>query len=975
MRILYLHQHFSLPAGSTATRSHAMARALIQRGHQVTLACGRYRGAVTGLEGPFARGRREGVVQGLRIVEFAIPYANEQGLGARARSFLRFAWRAMPLALERGIDLVIASSTPLTVALPALVARRWRGTPFLFEIRDPWPEAPRALTEGRHGSGLRLAFAGMDLLADAACRRAQAVVALTPGMAATARAHGAAAERLFVVPNGCDLDLFGPHIAPWRPGAAGAGECLAVYAGTHGAANGLGILLDAAGLLLRHGERRLRLVLVGEGAEKPGLMRRAAAEGLVNVTFLDAMPKPRLAGLLAGAQVGLQILAPIPAFAAWAAPNKLMDCLAAGLPVVTNQPGEVADLLAGADCGIAVGPRDAAALAEALAESRRRPRRAAAHGRGGAAHRSAGLGPTAPRGALLRHRRGGRSGAGVARRLGAGVTELHLVAAARPNLPKLAALWHALPAAPRFRPVLVHTGQHHDAPMFADHLAALDLPAPEVALGIAGGGHAALTGRSMMALAELWEARRPALVVVVGDVDGTLAAALAARKLAIPVAHLEAGLRNPDRDMPEEINRRAVDAIACLLWAPDAESAARLLAEGHDARAVCAVGNALADSLFRALPAARARALPAGLAPGGFGLVTLHRPANVDDAASLAALLEGLGAAARDRPLLWPLHPRTAARLRDFGLATPPGLRLLPPLAHGDFLALLCRAGFVATDSGGVSEEATMLDIPCLTLRPATERPVTLQQGSARLVAPSGIGEAVAAIARGDWPRARPVPLWDGRAGERMVAHLCVLARMRPPPLVLMLSAAHPPDDVRVVVKQGAALALAGWPVRHLSPGTAGGGAAPGGGGGDRDVCPGARTLGAAARHPAPRAARRGERSGRAACFPSRTPGWRRCWRRGGAGRGWCSTCMSTTPPALMATCPRRCDPWRARRCGCSAGRRGGGPMRWSSPRTGWRRISGGPRAACRCATTPCAGAGAAPARGGARCGCCISAR
>ena len=285
------------------------------------------------------------------------------------------------------MELVIASSTPLTVVLPALAAARLRGVPFLFEIRDPWPEAPRALTQGRQGMALRASFALMDRLADAACRRASAVVALTPGMAETALAHGAEPARVHVVPNGCDLDLFGPHIAPWRPEAAQAWECLAVYAGTHGPANGLGLLLDAAAVLRARGERRVRLVLAGEGAEKPALQRRAAAERLTNVTFLDPMPKRDLAALLGGAQIGLQILAPVPEFAAWAAPNKLMDCLAAGLPVVTNQPGDVARILAEGGCGIAVPPADAEALADALVALAAEPARRA--GMGAAARREA----------------------------------------------------------------------------------------------------------------------------------------------------------------------------------------------------------------------------------------------------------------------------------------------------------------------------------------------------------------------------------------------------------------------------------------------------------------------------------------------------------------------------------------------------------------------------------------------------------
>ncbi|WP_027283813.1 glycosyltransferase family 4 protein [Rubritepida flocculans] len=366
-RLLYLHQHFSTPAGAAGTRSFALARALAQAGHRVTLATGQWQGAVTGLEGPFRRGAREGAVAGFRVVEFAIPCTNAMGLAARSAAFLRYAWRAGRLARGEGWDLVIASSTPLTVVLPALAAAR-RGIPFLFEMRDPWPELPRAL-----GLANPLALAAMERMADAACRRAAAVVALSEGMAEIARARGAA--RVEVVPQGCDLDLFGPHIPPWRPEAAASHELLAVYAGAHGVANGLGLLVEAARELARRGERRWRLLLVGEGGEKPALV--AAARGLPNIGFLDPLPKRVLARLLAGSQAGLLCLAPVPAFAEWTAPNKLMDYLAAGLPVLSNLPGEAARLLAGG-AGESLPPRDPAALADALQRLAEAPARRAA---------------------------------------------------------------------------------------------------------------------------------------------------------------------------------------------------------------------------------------------------------------------------------------------------------------------------------------------------------------------------------------------------------------------------------------------------------------------------------------------------------------------------------------------------------------------------------------------------------------------
>ncbi|MBS7810795.1 glycosyltransferase family 4 protein [Roseococcus pinisoli] len=372
-RILYLHQHFSTPEGATATRSHTMARALAQRGHEVTMACGQFAGAVTGLTGPWRRGQRRGHVAGFELVEFAIPCGNAMRLAARSGAFLRFAARAGWLAARAEWDLVIASSTPLTVALPALAARRLRGTPFVFEIRDPWPELPAAL--GLRAPGL---LPAMERLARAACRNAAAVVALTEGMGATALSRGTPPGRLHVIGQGCDLDLMGPQVAPWRPEEAGGQEMLAVYAGAHGRANGLDFLLDVAVRLRQAGERRVRLLLIGEGAEKPALMAEAAARGLTNLSFLPPMPKHALARLLAGSQAGLLCLAPVPEFAEWTAPNKLMDYLAAGLPVLSNVPGEAERLLAG---GAGETWTDAAGMAAALTRLAAHPARREAMGR------------------------------------------------------------------------------------------------------------------------------------------------------------------------------------------------------------------------------------------------------------------------------------------------------------------------------------------------------------------------------------------------------------------------------------------------------------------------------------------------------------------------------------------------------------------------------------------------------------------
>ncbi|WP_376099307.1 glycosyltransferase family 4 protein [Roseomonas sp. CCTCC AB2023176] len=360
-----------------------MAVALAARGHRVTLACGRYAGAETGLGERVGGGRRRGPVPGgFEVVEFPIAYGNDQSLPRRAAAFLRYAIAATHLALREGPDVVLASSTPLTVALPALAARRLARIPFVFEIRDPWPELPRALSEAwPDGAVPGPVLRAMDRLADAACRHAAAVVALTEGMAETAVAHGADPARVHVVPNGCDLGLFGPQIPSWRPAMAQSWEMLATYAGAHGRANGLDALLDAAAALRDRGERRVRIVLVGEGGEKPRLVVEARRRGLENVTFLDPLPKPAIAALLAGSGVALHCLAPIPGFAEWTAPNKLMDGLAAGRPVVTNVPGRAARIVEDGPSGIAVPPGDAGALAAALAGLAADPARRAAMGR------------------------------------------------------------------------------------------------------------------------------------------------------------------------------------------------------------------------------------------------------------------------------------------------------------------------------------------------------------------------------------------------------------------------------------------------------------------------------------------------------------------------------------------------------------------------------------------------------------------
>ena len=353
---------------------------------------------------------------------------------------------------------------------------------------------------------------------------------------------------------------------------------------------------------------------------------------------------------------------------------------------------------------------------------------------------------------------------------------VHLIAAARPNFMKVAPLWHALKTAPDFTPVLVHTGQHYDANMSGDVLADLGLPEPDHHLGVGGGSHAEQTGRVMIAYEKIAEAERPAWIVVVGDVNSTLAAALVGAKLRLPVVHLEAGLRSRDRDMPEEINRLATDVIADVLWTPSPDADANLLAEGIPAGRITRVGNIMLDSFELVRPRIEAAGVAEelGLAGSPYAVVTLHRPSNVDRAERLGALVEALVAVQATLPIVFPVHPRTAAKLDEFGLRprlADAGVRLIEPLSYVRFMSIVLGASAAITDSGGIQEETTYLGIPCLTLRENTERPITVEQGTNRLVrAETLAGELARALTETSTP-VRP-EYWDGRTAERCVADL-----------------------------------------------------------------------------------------------------------------------------------------------------------------------------------------------------------
>jgi UDP-N-acetylglucosamine 2-epimerase (non-hydrolysing) len=355
---------------------------------------------------------------------------------------------------------------------------------------------------------------------------------------------------------------------------------------------------------------------------------------------------------------------------------------------------------------------------------------------------------------------------------------VHLIAAARPNFMKVAPLYHALARESWCEPRIVHTGQHYDANMSDAFFLDLRLPEPAHHLEVGSGTHAEQTGRTMIAYEAVCTAERPDAIVVVGDVNATAACALVGAKLWIPVVHLEAGLRSRDRRMPEEINRLVTDAIADLLWTPSPDADANLIAEGVPREKIDCIGNIMIDSFEMLRTRIEAADTRTRLKVEGspYAVVTLHRPSNVDERDKLAELVAALVAVSRELTVVFAVHPRTRKRLEEFGLLDSitgaPGIRLTEPLGYVEFMSLVIRSTIAITDSGGVQEETTYLGIPCVTLRENTERPITLTEGTNRLMKPAGLVAAAREALAGGWAKGKRPALWDGHTAERAAQSL-----------------------------------------------------------------------------------------------------------------------------------------------------------------------------------------------------------
>lgn len=362
MKVLYITQHFNIPTGSAGIRLYKMAKALVDHGHEVTIVCGSYDGAKTGLDGEFIKGKRTGFYEGIEIIGFDIKYSNKFSFVKRTGVFLLYVWKTVGLALFYKYDILFASTTPLTVGIPGIFARWVRGKKFVFEVRDLWPELPKAMGVIKNPLILWL----MGVLEFLCYRSATKLVGLSDGIVKGIARRGVKMNKIANIPNGCDLDIFSANDGKLKINGAQENDFLCLYSGTHGIANGLDTLIDVAAELTRRGNNNIKFVLVGDGKLKPGLIAKANDQHLRNIIFLDPLNKADLSKLMNTCNIGMQLLANIPAFYYGTSPNKFFDYISVGLPVLNNYPGWISELIKENNCGITVSPDNPVEFADSL---------------------------------------------------------------------------------------------------------------------------------------------------------------------------------------------------------------------------------------------------------------------------------------------------------------------------------------------------------------------------------------------------------------------------------------------------------------------------------------------------------------------------------------------------------------------------------------------------------------------------------
>lgn len=363
MRILYLHQYFTLPTQAGGTRSYEMARQLIEHGHQVTMVCGLEGNAKIDLAPTQNENIRRGMVDGIDVIQISVPYSNNMGLVARAKSFCSFAWQSTKFALKEDYDVLFATSTPLTAGIPGIVMKLLgRRKKFIFEVRDLWPELPKAL-----GMTNPFWIGCMSILEWLSYHLADGCIGLSPGICEGIQKRSQKNKPIAMVPNGCDLDIFNPSLKePLNLEGIETNDKVAIFTGAHGIANGLDAVLDMAKILKERGRQDIKIAFIGKGKMKQHLVNRVKDENLCNCIFYDPIPKVLLAKIVASATVGLMVLKNVPAFYYGTSPNKFFDYIASGLPIINNYPGWLAGMIKENKCGVVVEPDNAEAFADAL---------------------------------------------------------------------------------------------------------------------------------------------------------------------------------------------------------------------------------------------------------------------------------------------------------------------------------------------------------------------------------------------------------------------------------------------------------------------------------------------------------------------------------------------------------------------------------------------------------------------------------
>ena len=362
MKILYLHQYFTLPTQAGGTRSYEMAQQLLAHGHQVTMVCGLEGNAKIDIPPTKNKNICRGIVDGIDIIQISVPYSNNMGLSARAKSFVSFAWQSTKYAIKEDYDVLFATSTPLTVGIPGIIMKLFRRKKFIFEVRDLWPELPKAL-------GVKNPFliGWMSILEWLSYHLADGCIGLSPGICEGIKKRSQKNKRIEMVPNGCDLDIFKPSLRePLKLDGISPEDKVAIFTGAHGIANGLDAVLDMAKELLKRGRKDVKIASIGRGKMKQHLQERVEAENISNCLFYEPIPKIELARIVASATIGLMVLKNVPAFYYGTSPNKFFDYIASGLPIINNYPGWLAGMIEENKCGVVVEPDNPKAFADAL---------------------------------------------------------------------------------------------------------------------------------------------------------------------------------------------------------------------------------------------------------------------------------------------------------------------------------------------------------------------------------------------------------------------------------------------------------------------------------------------------------------------------------------------------------------------------------------------------------------------------------